>query len=162
MDRNGDNLEVPAHGIKEIDANAGLGAGQEPQTAYQAGDDGWQVVDAYRPEPWVLPARFLREGLRAPADRIVAVQCQGDSMAPTLHHGDVVFVDTRHTRISPPGLYAIRDVYGDLIIKRLDIYRSGDGFRIKITSDNPHEPSREEPSSEVAVFGRVCGRFNVM
>jgi phage repressor protein C with HTH and peptisase S24 domain len=162
VDRNGERLEVPHGGIKEIDADGGLGAGQEPQIAYRQSSDGWQVTDAYRPEPWVLPSRFLRDGLRAPADRIIAIQCQGDSMFPTIAHGDVVFVDTRHNRISPPGLYAIRDVYGELIVKRLDIYRSGDDFRVRITSDNPREASREEPLSEVHVFGRVCGRFNVM
>ncbi len=162
VDRNGEDIAASDAGILEIDAEAGLGGGQAPDVMFRAGSEGWQVTDAMRPEPWILPSRFLRDGLRARPQDIVAIMTRGDSMAPTISHGDVVFVDTRHTRISPPGLYAIRDIYGEIIIKRLDVRRDGENIVAIITSDNPREPRREEPLSEIGVVGRVCGRFNLM
>lgn len=162
FDREGLPVAVPKAGIREIDAAAGLGGGQTPDVVYTPSDDGMQAVDAFKEEAWVLPNRFMRGGLGAPADKIVAIATKGDSMSPTIGHGDVVFVDTRHTRVSPPGLYAIRDIYGEIIVKRLDVRRAGDEYFVIISSDNPHEPRKEEPLSEIVVFGRVCGRFNVM
>lgn len=162
FDHNGESLTLPAHGIREIDSAAGLGGGQVPEEAYRAGADGWSVTDAYKPEAWILPQRFVQSGLRGRADQIIAIATQGDSMEPTIGHGDVVFVNTMHRRISPPGLYAIRDVYGEIIVKRLDVFRAGEALKVKITSDNPHEPTRDEPIEEIAVVGRVCGLFRTI
>ncbi len=162
VDRNGEAMSLPSKGIREIDSAAGLGGGQVPEQAYRAGADGWSVTDAFKPEPWIFPQRFVQSGLRARADQIIAITTQGDSMEPTIGHGDVVFVNTTHRRVSPPGLYAIRDVYGEIIVKRLDVFRTGDGLRIKIASDNPHERTREEPLDEVAIVGRVCGLFRTI
>lgn len=161
LDNNGESVRIPTHGIREIDASAGLGGGQEPQIAYRASQEGWQITDAFKPDPWILPPRFIRGGLGAPADKIIAIETQGDSMSPTIGHGDVVFVDTRHTRISPPGLYAIRDIYGEIIVKRLAAFQVDGDPRVQIISDNSHEPPREEPLSEITVVGRVCGMFRL-
>jgi phage repressor protein C with HTH and peptisase S24 domain len=157
VDHNGHAVEIPKSGIREIDENAGLGGGQVPAYFYRPGEKGQEVTDAIKPEAWLLPSHFLKDRFKAPPEKIVALSTQGDSMSPTIQHGDVVFVDTRHTRISPSGLYALRDIYGEMIIKRLDAYRVGDSYTVKITSDNPHEPTREEPLSEVSIVGRVCG-----
>jgi len=67
VDRNGEDVVASEAGIREIDAEAGLGGGQLPEVMFRAGEDGWQVTDAMRPEPWILPSRFMRDGLRAAA-----------------------------------------------------------------------------------------------
>lgn len=150
-------VQPPKNAIREIDSAAGLGGGQAIPIAYEDGVDDFRAGDAFKAEPWIFPRAFLDSGLKAPASKIIAMATQGDSMSPTINHGDVVLVDTRHLRISPPGIYALRDIYGEIIVKRLDIFRSEGRVIVKITSDNPHELAREEPASEVAIVGRVCG-----
>lgn len=152
VDRKLPGKNTPNRGIKELDSSAGLGGGQAVPTTYKEGRE----VDAFKSEPWIFPRRFMAS-LLVPEEKIIAITTQGESMSPTINHGDVVFIDTMHVRVSPPGLYAMRDLYGEVIIKRLDVFRKGDAIMIRITSDNPHEPSRDEPISEVSVVGRVCG-----
>lgn len=149
---------APTVGFREIDGAAGLGGGQEVPFVYEdEGGGSHRQVDAFKPEPWIFPRSFHDSGLKAPASAVIAIATQGDSMAPTISHGDVVLIDTRHLRVSPPGLYALRDIYGEIIVKRLDIFRAERGVVVKIGSDNPNEPAREEPASEVTIVGRICG-----
>lgn len=162
VDHNGEAITIPANGIREIDSAAGLGGGQVPNHVYSPSSTGMALSDAFKPDAWILPPRFVQSGLRGSPDQIIAITTQGDSMEPTIGNGDVVFVNTTHRRVSPPGLYAIRDVYGEIIVKRLDVFRAGDGLKLKITSDNPHEPARDEPIEEITVVGRVCGLFRTV
>ena len=154
--------DIPLDGIRELDSDAGLGAGQEPDHVYVQGKDGLEVRDAYKPEPWILPRRFMRDGLRAGPEKVIAIATRGDSMEPTIHNGEVVFIDTTNRRVGSGTLHAIRDVYGEIIIKRLDLFRDGDELKVNIISDNRATPMRTEPLSEIAVVGRVCGLFKLL
>jgi transcriptional regulator with XRE-family HTH domain len=149
-------------GIKEFDCFAGLGGGQMPDDSYRKTTNGMSPSDSFKEETWVFPSAFIERGFRSPASKVIAVGAKGESMAPTINHGDVVFIDTNHRRVSPPGLYALRDIYGEIIIKRVDVFRSGDDYTVRITSDNPHEPTRDEPLSEVDIVGRVCGMLKIV
>lgn len=162
VDANGEVATTPSLGIREIDANGGMGGGQTPHDNYAPTSKGMQAVDAYRPEAWVFPSRFMREGFGVSADRLLAVAAVGDSMQPTIPHGSVVFVDTRDTKIRPQELYALRDAYGEIIIKRLDLISHSDGWIVRIQSDNPVAKSRDEPLTEVAVVGRVRAILQLM
>lgn len=153
-DSDGRRLNIPAEAIREVDVAAGLGGGQIPAQVYTPESN---MADAYKRESWVLPSAFLNSSFRAPASAIIAIATRGDSMSPTISHGDVAFVDTRHRRVSPSGLYAIRDIYGEIVIKRLDAYREGDDLFVTISSDNAAEPKRMERLMEISVVGRVCG-----
>lgn len=153
----GEPVEIPINGVREIDSAAGLGGGQTVPLAYEEDGEHYQTVEAFKAEPWIFPRDFLDSGLKAPASKIIAMRTQGDSMSPTINHGDVVLIDTRRLRVSPPGLYALRDIYGEIIVKRLDIFRSEGRAIVKITSDNPCEPTRDELATEVHLVGRVCG-----
>lgn len=161
FDHNGDAAPQPKEGIRELDSCAGLGAGQVPDFVYVKNEKGVTISDAFKPEPWILPMRFMRDGMRAKASNIIAVETIGDSMEPTIHNGDVVFVDTGNRRVGAGTLHAIRDVYGEIIIKRLDIFKDGDNFKVKIISDNKSAPDRVEHLSEIAIIGRVCGLFKL-
>lgn len=164
VDVDGQDIETPylGNGIREIAADGGLGAGQTPQIAYMPEDGEMKVVDAFRPEAWIFPSRVMRDGFGASADKFIAVATRGDSMHPTISHGSFVFVDTRDTRVKPQELYALRDVYGDIIIKRLDIFKENGEWRVRIQSDNPSTHSREELLDEVSIIGRVKGIFRLI
>ena len=76
-------------------------------------------------------------------------------MSPTILSGDRVIVDTGHRIPSPDGIYAVRDRYGSIVVKRLQVLRSGDPPRIKIISDNAHHALEEVGADEIAIVGRV-------
>jgi phage repressor protein C with HTH and peptisase S24 domain len=162
FDASGERISMPIFGIRELDSDAGLGAGHIPQVVYRQGEDGPQITDAYKPEPWVLPSRYMRGGLGAPAEKIIAIATRGDSMFPTVGNGDVVFIDTTNRKIGSGTLHAMRDVYGDIVIKRLEIFRDGSDLRVNIMSDNKNVDSRMEHADEIDVVGRVCGIFKMM
>lgn len=76
---------------------------------------------------------------------------RGDSMAPTIHDGDLVLLDRSQRRISEPdALWAY--TVGDLAaIKRL----RPKGDRMIILSDNPAVPADEEPIEQINIVARV-------
>jgi phage repressor protein C with HTH and peptisase S24 domain len=78
-------------------------------------------------------------------------------MSPTIQSGDRVIIDTDHRVPSPDGLYAIRDRFGSIVVKRLQVLRRGDPPIVKIISDNPHHGEEEVSAEEIetAIIGRV-------
>lgn len=84
----------------------------------------------------------------------------GDSMAPTIHNGDMVILDTSQNSVRSDSMYAfVKD--GELFLKRLQ--RIGNGIRV--ISDNHLYPPFELTGFDlerVKIIGRVCtiGRFS--
>lgn len=141
--------------VSELDIRAGMGGGGAPSEEVRR--DG-QNGDALKPELWAFPRSFMREEVRAPADRIIIIETQGDSMSPTIAPGERVVVDTSHRLPSPDGIYALRDGFGLIVVKRLQIMRRGDPPRIRIISDNTSHISEEVGVDEIEIVGRVvCG-----
>ena len=140
-------------GIKEIDVRAGLGGGGEvqPHQALQLGE----VLTPVKDEAWRFPNRFMREEIRAPESRVIILETQGDSMAPTILSGDRVIVDTGHKLPSPDGIYAVRDRYGSIVVKRLQVLRKGNPPVIRIISDNKAHDAEDVGADEIAIVGRV-------
>ena len=149
--QNAVGIERP--GIREIDVRAGLGGGGtiEGREVMRNG----QYADPLKEETWRFPARFVREELRATEARLVIFETVGDSMAPTIMSGDRVIVDSQHRVPSPDGIYALRDGFGNIVVKRLHLLRKGAAPRLKIISDNSHHPIEEVGADEVAIVGRV-------
>lgn len=147
------NNHRPTSGILEIDVRAGMGGGGSVE--------GREVVhngrysDPVKEEAWHFPARFLREELRAPESRIQILETQGDSMAPTILSGDRVIIDTGHRLPSPDGIYAIRDRFGAIVVKRLQVLRRGEPLTIRIISDNKAHDSEDVGADEIHIVGRV-------
>ncbi len=84
------------------------------------------------------------------------VEAGGDAMAPTIMSGERMIVDTGHKTPSPDGLYAIRDSFGNVIIRRLQLLRAAQPSRVKIISDNPKHATEQVVLSEVEIVGKAA------
>lgn len=94
-------------------------------------------------------ARWLRSmGLRP--DMLSAITVTGDSMEPTLRHGDEILVD-RNWQPLRDGIHVVR-LDDAVLVKRLGVQGAG---RIVLLSDNPAYRPIECGLDEVAVIGRV-------
>jgi transcriptional regulator with XRE-family HTH domain len=112
-------------------------------------------VDRIKSEGWIFPPKFVNNQLNSSAKQLVVVEAEGDSMAPTIMSGEKVIVDTRHKTPSPDGLYAIRDSFDNVIIRRLQLLRAVQPSRVKIISDNPKHSSEEMVLVEVEIVGKA-------
>ena len=109
------------------------------------------------PESWSFPRSFVAERLHASATKLRVLEVEGDAMVPTLMAGDRVVVDTGHKDPSPDGLYAIRDAFGGIVVRRLQVLRSARPIRVKIISDNQSHATEEVPHTQLDIFGKaVC------
>ncbi len=145
--------------IPEIDVHAGAGGGGF--TALEShSSNGMTFSREVVRDHWRLPD-WLLYSLNARSGNLAAFPVQGDSMAPTLLDGDVVFVDTRIRQPSPPGLFVLADEFGGVIVKRLEV-SSGPGdenVMVRVGSDNPHHLTKELRLDEISIVGRYVGRF---
>jgi phage repressor protein C with HTH and peptisase S24 domain len=112
-------------------------------------------------ERWGFPENFVREQLHSLPERLVVIESEGDSMAPTIASGERVIVDVEHKTPSPDGLYALRDPFGSIIIRRLRLLRSSKPTRVKVISDNPKSLSEEASVDEIEIFGKVLCCFKL-
>ena len=126
-----------------------------PSVAVSASMGGGSVVDEEQEgKPYHFQRSWIRYKLRAkPADlRIMHVE--GDSMMPTLHHGDIVLVALARRAPTPPGIFVLHDGMG-LVAKRLDHIPNSDPPRVRIISDNPLYSPYEGTAEEVNIIGRI-------
>ena len=107
--------------MPELDTRAGLGGGGVP--AREMRKDG-EHADPVKSEGWVFPSSFVREQLHTSPAGLLVLDTTGDSMVPTVMSGDRVIVDTGHKTPTPDGLYAIRDTFECIVVKRLQVLRS--------------------------------------
>lgn len=131
--------------IKRIPTHVGLGAGGEFE-----GDPG--VVSFSRD--------LIENELRAPADALLAMVAEGNSMEPDFRGGDQILVDTRRKSIAQPGAFCLWDGDGH-VVKFLEKVPGSDPPRVKVISMNaalylPHERLVEEINlvGRVVWFGR--------
>ncbi len=147
--------------IPEIDLIAGLGGGGFAALEVSNRNGISFAREAVR-DHWRLPDWMLgRMGVRP--QHVAAFPSRGDSMTPTIEDGDVVFIDTRHRVPSPPGIYALADEFGGVVVKRLEVTsRPGDEMiKVQISSDNPRHTTRELNLDEIQIVGRYIGRFTI-
>lgn len=151
-DPTGEPPAFPPNAIVEVDVRAGMGGGGMPSEETRV--DG-RHADPVKSEVWIFPESFRREELRAPANRLIVVEGQGDSMQPTIWPGERLVVDTTHRIPSPDGIYAMRDAWGAIVIKRLQTLDRGDPPRVLVISDNPAHENRERGLDEIEIVGKV-------
>jgi SOS-response transcriptional repressor LexA len=88
---------------------------------------------------------WLRERAISP-DQACLLTVTGDSMAPTLHDGDLVMIDRRRRDIRNRRVYALVDTDGTARVKRLDVIP--DRLLI-LTSDNPAHPTETRQGDDM-------------
>lgn len=125
--------------IPKLAVGASAGPGAIPGRETLAGKIGFD-------EKWLR-----KQGLDP--SRLSLIQVDGDSMSPTLNHGDEIMVDNR-AALTPvrDGIHVIRldDV---LMVKRL---ANGPGGRLSVLSDNPAYPGWPDvDGAAVTIIGRV-------
>ena len=110
----------------------------------------------FRPKAsgWSFPESFVHEQLHATPSQLLVLETTGDSMAPTIASGEPVIIDTAHKAPSPDGLYAVRDAFKSIVVKRLQVLRSSRPPRVKVISDNPNHPSEEIALGELDIVGK--------
>ena len=143
--------EPALRGVPELDTRASTGGTVGKRNVRREG----RHTDPVLPEQWVFPATFTHEVLHSSVERLLVVQCEGDSMAPTIASGERVIIDTQHKTPSPDGLYAIRDALDSVVVRRLHVLRSSKPASVSVISDNPKNPSEEIPLTDLDVVGKV-------
>lgn len=110
-----------------------------------------------------VDARLLRERVGSNFDRIKIASVSGDSMEPTLSHGDQVLVDTSCERFIDDAIYAIQQD-GHLRFKRIQLKLDGSIVVRSDGSTNAEAYSAEE-AQRFFVVGMVIpfkfGRFKI-
>jgi transcriptional regulator with XRE-family HTH domain len=112
-------------------------------------------IDRIKTEGWVFPASFVSNQLQTSPKQLLVVEAEGDSMAPTLLPGERLIVDSGHKTPSPDGLYAIRDSYDNVIVRRLQLLRASRPTRVKIISDNPKHAAEEVALDNLEIVGKA-------
>jgi transcriptional regulator with XRE-family HTH domain len=148
----GDTVALAPGQIPELDIRAGLGGGGVPAREVRKEGD---HADPIKTEGWQFPTSFVREQLHTAPARLLVLDTNGDSMAPTILSGERVIVDTGHKTPTPDGLYAIRDTFGSIVVKRLQVMRSTKPTRVKIISDNANHNNEETPLDDLEIVGKV-------
>lgn len=125
--------------IPKLAVGASAGAGAIHEVEALAGKIGFD-------EKWLR-----KQGLD-PA-KLSLIRVEGDSMSPTLNHGDDIMVDNRSAAAAPrDGIHVIRldDV---LMVKRI---AHGPAGRVSVLSDNPAYPGWPDVhGANVTIIGRV-------
>lgn len=97
--------------------------------------------------------QWLRQVTAAPIDMLCVIEVDGDSMWPTLSHGDHVLVDMTQTMPRREGLYVFRRD-DELQVKRVSPHP--ETGRLSLISDNPAYPTYDNiDPAKVNVLGRV-------
>ena len=105
---------------------------------------------------WVAISCLSLIGLQS--HNLCAIIMRGDSMAPTIHPGDLLLIDQDNQRLIDGQLFALAD--GDtLLVKRLQ-HQLGGGVRI--ISDNPHYPEIETSASALNILGQVIWKGGLL
>lgn len=124
----------------EVSAGGGTAVGNESE-----------VVEMLDVADW-----WAQQNLPRDLSKVRVVTARGDSMAPDIQHGDVLFVDISQPRFEAPGLY-VMNWQGRALVKRLvpEIARG----RLAIVSNNPAYPPEHIDEGEIdslKIAGRVA------
>lgn len=112
------------------------------------------LADSDRAVAAIAFDRTWLRGLGVSPAHAAILRVEGDSMAPTLGHGDEILVDSADAaeRLRD-GIYVLRRD-GALLVKRLDCAAIRQGS-VGIVSDNPAWPREDAALTSLTILGRV-------
>ena len=128
--------------VIRLDLSYSMGPGTDIDSAYIDG------------EAFEFDVGFLRSMTISPADRIRIVDGIGDSMQPTLHDRDLLFVDINQRDLNAQDRIWAIWLYGLGAVKRL---RALSAETVLVMSDNPDVPDQEVSRRDILIHGRVVG-----
>lgn len=154
---------IPPDGIAQLDASGGMGAGGLTLVNDGVpGKNGMTFSAESISDYWRLPSSIV-SALALRNTDIIALPVKGTSMLPLLAEGDFVFIDTKHRRPSPDGVYALADDFDEIIVKTLRAVDGPEGGSIiEVVSANPEFPVRRKAPEELRIIGRVIRKFSTI
>lgn len=126
--------------IPVIDVEASMGGGNIIDMEEEAGR-------------WIFDKEWIKN-ITADTGNLNLIKVVGDSMEPTLEHGDMIMVDLNQFQPRTPGIFVLRSD-GGLFCKRIDFVTSSSGPRFRITSDNKNYESYEVSAEDAHIIGKV-------
>lgn len=134
--------------FEELDVRAEGGAGA--------------IHDVTTPEQakhrWAVPRDFVAGQTTADPTSIKIITVYGNSMTPDFNPGERIMVDISDRVPSPPGAFVIFDGVG-IVIKYLQVIPNSDPIRVRLISRNEAYTEDERTLDEIAVNGRVIGKW---
>jgi len=128
--------------VTRLNLSYSMGSGADLDTSYVDG------------EAFEFDIGFLRSMTISPPDRIRLVDGIGDSMQPTLHDRDLLFIDINQRELNAQDRIWAIWLFGLGAVKRL---RAIGPNRVLIISDNPDVENQEVHRRDVIIHGRVVG-----
>ncbi len=120
----------------------------------ETNENGTIIITEKQGDPYYFRRSWLRNRLNAEPDNLRMVHVEGDSMEPTLCHGDMILIDITKTNPSPPGIFVLFDGLA-LLAKRLEFIPQSTPPSLRILSDNPQYHPYERKLHETNIVGRV-------
>lgn len=126
--------------------------------------NGRPIIDEPVVGHFSVTKEWVRNVINAEPGKLAIISVDGDSMEPSLQHGEQVLIDLRRDRFDNDAVYAIQ-YNGLLRIKRVQILHNG---KVVIKSDNDaYEPETLsfDEAEQLHVIGRVLpwkfGKFKL-
>lgn len=138
----GQHISSDYTAIPKLDIDVSAGPGSDI-------DDEYANIEHY-----IFKRSWIQGKLATSPNHLRMLKITGDSMEPTLSHGDVILVDTSKTKPSPPGIFVLHDGFG-LVVKRLDLLPDGAEPKLVIKSDNSQYSAYERKLSDTRIIARV-------
>ncbi len=116
---------------------------------------GRDLDDSYiESEAFEFDIGFLRGMTITPPERLRIVDGIGDSMQPTLHDRDLLFVDVNQVNLNAQDRIWAVWLFGLGAVKRL---RAIDADKVMVISDNPDVENQIVNRTDIIIHGRVIG-----
>lgn len=97
---------------------------------------------------------LIENELRVPADQLLAMVAEGNSMEPDFRGGDQILVDTRRKSLAQPGAFCLWDGDGH-VVKFLERVHGTEPPRVRVISANSIYDPAERLVEEINLVGRV-------
>ena len=108
---------------------------------------------------WQMPSAIVSAQTTTASSNLKIITVYGDSMVPDFMPGERVLVDIGDRTPSPPGVFVLFDGVG-LVIKRVELISSkNESHQVRLIPRNSQYSTYDRPLSEVAINGRVIGKW---